>query len=162
VSVTATASVTPTITGTPPTATASPTPTPLGQGTFTGEVVRLVNEYRRSLGLTQLTAQTHLWSVAGSYAKYMADRDFFGHDAPNGSTSHSRVANSGYPGDFLGECLAAGQETPEQVVTAWKGSPGHDAILRNPAARHVGIGYFNDASEMDTYHTYWVLVIGEP
>lgn len=163
-----TPSATATITGTPstsvtptPTGTVAKTATPAGDTPAAGsDVLSLVNAYRVSKGLGALTPNADLNAAATKYAQYMATANFFDHNGPDGSTPSSRVAASGYDGGWRGEALTAGQATARDAVTAWQNSPPHNAILLNPDAVDVGIGYAYSASSY--YKYYWVFVTGEP
>ena len=126
-----------------------------------GELLRLLNEGRASLGLSQLRPNATLASVASSYARYMATANFFSHNGIDGSTPEGRIDASGYTGNWRGETLAAGQATADLAFDVWwNKSPPHRAILVDPGATEVGIGYYFDPS--GTYAWYWVLEIGSP
>jgi hypothetical protein len=51
----------------------------------------------------------------------------------------------------LGENIAAGQETPAEVMSAWMGSPGHRANILATATWEVGVGYATGGR----YGHYW-------
>jgi uncharacterized protein YkwD len=90
----------------------------------------------------------------------MGRSNSFGHTGPDGSSAESRLAAAGYRGRFKGEAIAAGQPSAEAVVTGWINSPGHRAILLEPTAVEIGIGYaFATGS---SYGHYWVLNTGIP
>jgi uncharacterized protein YkwD len=90
----------------------------------------------------------------------MAERNFFAHDGLDGSTPASRLTASGYAGSFRGEALAAGQTSGQSTVLTWMNSPAHAAIVLDPTAVEVGIGYFYLPGSF--YGHYWVLVVGTP
>lgn len=148
-----------------PTATVSPTAgTPVPYGTpsaaQSAEAVRLVNELRVAQGQKALTVNGTLTTSANAFAKLMAESNQFGHLGPDGSTPQGRVTASGYKGRFRGEALAAGHNTAKSVVDTWRDSPAHAAILLDPTAVEVGLGYFLDPG--DTYAHYWVFIVGAP
>ena len=43
----------------------------------------------------------------------------------------------------IGENIAAGQRTPQDVVDGWIASDGHCANLMNPNFEELGTGYLN-------------------
>ncbi len=156
---TATESPSPTATVTP---TDTPTPDPAAlaaaNASTAQEALSLINDQRVQAGLAPLNANASLMSSAQGYAQYMAVNNFFGHTAPDGSTSQSRIAASGYSGACWGEALSAGQGSPQGAVTAWMNSSQHRAILLEPRATDAGLGYYYEAGS--TYGAYWVLETG--
>jgi len=56
----------------------------------------------------------------------MATNNYFSHTSLTGTTFDQRIANAGYTGGSpLGENTAGGMSSPQSVVNAWMGSPGH-------------------------------------
>ncbi len=88
----------------------------------------------------------------------MARRDFFGHLGPDGRDPWDRMRAEGYQWRGAGENIAAGQRGVSSVMSSWRRSPAHYAILVNPAFTHVGFGYARDGSS--TYTRYWVQEFG--
>ena len=120
----------------------------------------LINATRTQAGLPALKINATLTASANSYAKLMADRNFFAHEGIDGSSPQSRIKASGYAGRFKGEALAAGQYSPQSALTTWLNSPAHRDILMDKSAVEAGIGYYSKPGT--TYTTYWVLVTGTP
>jgi uncharacterized protein YkwD len=122
-------------------------------------VVDLVNAERALAGLPPLTRQAGLASAASDYATAMADRGLFSHTSPDGSSLQDRGEAHGYLGwTFLGENLAAGQDTPERVVRAWMASSTHRANVLSAQACDIGVG--RATARGAGYHIYWVMEIG--
>ncbi len=143
------------------TATAAPpTPTPVPVAALTDQALTILNDFRAESGLSPLRHSPTLAAAAGNYAAYMAQQHFFGHYGPDGSTPRSRVAAAGYGGLYWGEALAGGQSSARNVVFSWLNSPSHAAILLDPSAVDVGIGYAYNPG--DVYRFYWVLNTGVP
>src|SRR5713226_4782392 len=66
---------------------------------------------------------------------------FLSHTGPDGSTFEHRINAAGYSDwTAIGENIAAGQQSPQQVVDDWMNSPGHRANILDPSFRDVGIG----------------------
>ncbi len=170
---TPTTSATPAVTGTPGTATPGPTGTPsvavaalsAPSGDLPGDALKILNDTRKAQGLPALRPNSNLAAAAAAYARLMADNSWFvysrdPHDGPDGSSPDQRIAAAGYAGRFRGEALAGGQSSAQSAVDTWLNSPAHRAILLDPSAVDVGIGYYYKAG--DTYGHYWVLETGIP
>lgn len=112
----------------------------------------LLNDIRAREGIPPLSPHPLLTDSAQAYASAMAQRGFFSHTAPEGTTLRERVAGTGYlqrsftsscncvPGFALGENLARGQRTPQEAVAAWMKSPRHRAAILSRDYTDVGIG----------------------
>ncbi|HLF71671.1 MAG TPA: CAP domain-containing protein, partial [Dehalococcoidia bacterium] len=164
---TAVASTTPSASTTAAATTPTPPPTATPQGNLspteiTALALQLVNNARVSRGLTTLSFSAIIAGEANAFAHAMGDQNFFptNHVGLDGSTPASRFQASGYNGYFVGEAIAAGQVTAQQVVDTWLNSPAHAAILLNPKAVDCGIAYYYTPSGF--YKYYWVLVTGSP
>lgn len=116
----------------------------------------LVNDERLRHGLPALTADTLLASAARLQAEDMAAHLFVSHQGSDGSDPSQRVDRVGYPWIWVGENVAAGQDTPEDVVPGWIRSEHHLANILSPDAVSAGVAVArNPAGE---YVTYWVMV----
>ena len=122
-------------------------------------LVDLTNAERRQAGTTPLAVSAQLNLAAGRYADAMATLACFGHEcAPVTRLSH-RIEASGYgPFSFLGENVAAGQQTPEQVMAAWMASPGHRDNILNAEFVELGVGRASGGP----YKIYWAQEFGTP
>ena len=115
-------------------------------------VIALVNLERQKAGLNKLITNTALEQSAQRYADTMADRGFFGHVSPEGEILRMRIEASGYYKSFysedcmcvtrytVGENIARGQKTPQEVVQAWMRSPSHRETILTPVYTDIGIG----------------------
>ena len=91
----------------------------------------------------------------------MIQSDFFGHQGPDGDTADVRAAAAGYGGG-VGENLAAGFSTPEDMMDALMASPGHRANILHPDYKSMGVGYafvVPDPGAVNFNH-YWVQNFG--
>src|SRR5690606_4847608 len=68
--------------------------------------LNLLNQTRRSNGLSDLMLNQQLSAMASDYAKEMLEGDFFGHYAPSGDSLVDRANEFGYLYRYLGENLA--------------------------------------------------------
>lgn len=123
------------------------------------QVLDLVNLERAQAGIPPVVMSPQLKSVAGDYACRMIDDAFFDHVDPyNGHGPGERAAAAKYTFYAIGENLAAGQETPAEVMKTWMDSPSHRAIILDPRWREVGIAVRNGGE----YAIYWVQEFADP
>jgi uncharacterized protein YkwD len=122
-------------------------------------VWQLLNNERRKNSLQPLARNDVLDAEAEQYACEMIYYDFFAHVNPVTSSGLAdRAAEFGYEYWMIGENLAAGQTSPEQVVTQWMNSPGHRENMLQERFTEVGVGL----REGGDYGLYWVLEFGYP
>ena len=103
---------------------------------------------------TPVTWNGYLARSARAHTADMADQNYFGHVAPNGSTLESRDDAAGYSGwTTLGENIVAG-DSVSGFVQRWTESPSHCKTLMDPKFRELGIGYvFKGGTTYGTYAT---------
>jgi uncharacterized protein YkwD len=158
---TATPAVEATLEATPAAAAvATAPPAPVTSESFTQEFVGLLNALRSGRGLGSLGVNGTMTSAANAYAAYMGSANFFGHSGLDGSSPRSRLTAAGYRGSYKGEALSAGQTTPQAALNTLLASPPHAAILLEPTAVELGVGYAYQAGS--TYGHYWVVITGVP
>ncbi len=147
-----------------PDSTISPTPQSESPSSnpLIDEVVRLTNSYRSEHGLHPLTLNTQLSNSAQTHSQDMALNDFFSHTGSNGTTVSDRTQSAGYQSPYVGQNIAAGYFSAEEVVRGWMNSPGHRENILNPNYREIGVGYHyleNDTGEIN-YNSYWTQDFG--
>lgn len=126
---------------------------------YATRVVEMVNEERANQGLAPLSTNAVLADMATSYACEMIEGDFFDHTSPvTGSTVGSRALQAGYYFKKVGENLAGGQTTPEQVMSEWMASPGHKQNILDQDFVEMGTVVRTGGS----YGWYWVQEFGLP
>jgi uncharacterized protein YkwD len=125
---------------------------------FSWRVVELTNIERARLNLPPLRANAHLGTAAMWLAGDMALKDYFSHTDSQGRAFSQRLIEFGYPYNLVGENIAAGQGTAEEVVHAWLHHEGHRENMLNPGYREMGAGYFY--LDTATYYHYWVQDFG--
>ncbi len=135
-----------------PVQVATPAPTPVSLPQLRTDIVQMVNEIRLTKNLKPLHYNQLLENSAQAYAERMANEGFFGHVSPDGQTLKDRVGATGYydrsfsddcncvKGFTLGENLARGQKTAQEVMDAWMKSPDHRAAILNADYTDIGIG----------------------
>jgi uncharacterized protein YkwD len=155
---------------TPAPPAASGADTACGLPDFEAEVLRVVNQYRAA-GATcgargsfapaaALRLNAKLGSAAYGHSRDMADNDYFSHDSLDGRSMVDRVNAAGYAWSALGENIAAGYGSVQDVVDGWMGSDGHCANLMNP--RFVEFGLACARNDGSRYQFYWTQNLGRP
>lgn len=120
-------------------------------------VLKLVNAERSKQGLQPLTLSSKLTNLATMKSKDMADKGYFEHTSPTYGTPFQMLQSHGVHYSSAGENIAAGQQTPEQVMNSWMNSSGHRANILNKSFTEIGIGYYQGGN----YGVYWTqLFIG--
>jgi uncharacterized protein YkwD len=156
-----TRSAAPTGTGTasasPP---APPTTAAPGSGGVTAQVVTLTNAERAKAGCAPLTVNSTLTAVAQEHSQDMATHNYFDHNSQDGRSPFDRMTAAGYQFSTAAENIAAGQRTPQDVMTSWMNSPGHKANILNCALHQIGVGYATSSSSQ--YGVYWTQDFGTP
>jgi uncharacterized protein YkwD len=83
----------------------------------------------------------------------MARHDQFEYVGHDGSSPSDRVRRMGYQPRIVGENIAAGMQTPEEVVAGWLASPDHCVNIMSARYVDMGIAY---ATNLDSsFVTYW-------
>lgn len=110
-------------------------------------------------GLAPLLLNPTLNAVADEYACRMISGEFFSHvDPETDSSPGQRVLEAGY--DFLtvGENLAAGQRTVDEVLQQWMNSEGHRENILGANWHETGISVRMGGQ----YGVYWVQIFADP
>jgi uncharacterized protein YkwD len=127
---------------------AVPTPDDIEQ--TRAAILCLLNRERARHQLPALRHNPTLEQASQSHSQDMAERNFFAHETPEGSTPAERMTAAGYPpgGVSVGENLYWGEEvkaTPVEAVDGWMHSPGHRENILRPQFDEVGVGVAYDA-----------------
>jgi uncharacterized protein YkwD len=132
---------------------------PENEEEFVGQVLDLVNSARADEGLPPLVLDEVLSVVAGEYACEMIEGGFFAHESPLTKTEPGdRLMASGYVFWAMGENLAVGQSSADQVFDEWMASEQHRANILSDEWDEVGIAVRNGGS----YGWYWVEEFADP
>lgn len=101
-----------------------------------------------------------LSEAARAHARDMARHSHLAHEGSDGSTPAQRATRAGYAWRMVGENVAAGPTTPEEVMAGWLASPGHCENLMDPRFTEMGIAYTVDAKSASG--VYWAQVFATP
>ena len=101
-----------------------------------------------------------LASVAFGHAADMARHNYFEHEDLQGRSPAERVRAVGYKEKLVGENIAYGPKSAEEVVQGWLSSPGHCENIMDPRFAEMGIAYApGHASKRGLY---WVQLLADP
>jgi uncharacterized protein YkwD len=106
-----------------------------------------------------LTLSGTLAGVALGHASDMAINNYFEHQDLSGRTPADRVRAVGYREKLVGENIAFGPRTAEEVVQGWMDSPGHCENIMDPRFAEMGIAF---AAGHAKRGLYWVQVFAAP
>ncbi len=130
-------------------------------------VLELTNEARaqaRRCGPTPfaaarpLTLNASLARAARAHSDDMALWGYMEHTGRDGSTPQQRITRAGYRWREVGENLASGMLTPDEVVAGWLRSPDHCANLMDPLFRQMGVAF--GVNPHDDAGVYWAQEFG--
>lgn len=131
---------------------------PLDAPTYALRVRDLTNAERQKAGLAPLELNPQLVDAAQSYSQILAVSGCFEHTCGPVPNFADRAAQAGYTGwNSLGENIAAGYPTPEDVVKGWMNSPGHRANILSPKFTEMGVGLVSGGG---AYGSYWAEEFG--
>ena len=105
-----------------------------------------------------LSAQ--LSDVALGHALDMARHNYFDHQDPAGRSPADRVRASGYRETLVGENIAYGPKSADEVVRGWLDSPGHCQNIMDVRFSEVGLAYATGSGAKSGL--YWVQVFAAP
>lgn len=144
-------------------------PPPAAAPAVAARVLSLTNQARskartcgtRSFAPAEALAPSPLLDrAAAAHARDMARHGNFEHEGSDGSGPADRITQAGYRWRSVGENIASGQTTAEQVVREWIGSPVHCANLMSPRFTEMGVAYAVDLNSAQGI--YWAQVFGRP
>jgi uncharacterized protein YkwD len=152
----------------PPKEARAPLPTPALSPALATRALQLVNDVRARgthcgdelFGpAPPVTLSGTLANVALGHANDMAEKNYFEHVDPAGQSPADRVRAVGYSEKLVGENIAYGPKSVDEVVQGWLDSPGHCENIMDPRFVEMGIGL---APGHVKRGLYWVQVLAEP
>ena len=122
------------------------------------EMYRLVNEHRNNNGVASFTVDSVMEECAYDKSKHMSDNNYFSHDY-NGKYWWDMYPEKYANWSNLGENIVLSSTDPnkvytreeckeiaEDLFTAWKNSPGHNANMLNSSFKQIGFGIYVNSS----------------
>ncbi len=131
--------------------------------------LQLVNEVRargarcgaRSFGpAPPVRLSGTLAGVAFGHANDMARRNYFEHEDLAGNSPADRVRAVGYQEKLVGENIAYGPKSADEVVQGWLDSPAHCENIMDPRFAEMGIAYA--AGKSSRRGLFWVQLLVAP
>lgn len=130
------------------------------------QVIAGTNELRNAKGLPALAPEERLGRAADKFARFMASRDEYGHEA-DGRSPLERARAEGYRECMVAENISYQMRThgfdtkelAERLVTGWYNSPGHRRNMLDDEAVEIGVGV---AYSEETQRYYGVQLFGRP
>lgn len=102
--------------------------------------------------------ERRLFAAARGHSADMARLDYMSHTGRDGRSVAQRVLAQGYPWSVVGENLAAGPQSVDEVVEGWLASPGHCVNLMRPDFAEVAVACVQ--RDGTTWGRYWTMVLG--
>ncbi len=129
---------------TPTTAPPSPTPTtappsPTDINQKEQDCIAEHNKYRKSIGLSELSADQKMILAARKHSQYMAKVNKLAHEGIGDGNPWQRCQSEGTV--CMAENVAMGTSDPVQVVKMWLNSPRHKANIEGKTWTRIGCGF---------------------
>lgn len=113
------------------------------------ETMKLINEYRVSIGLNALEKINHISFKCEEHNKYMIANNVVNH---NDFAARSNNIVTVLGAKKVGENVAYNYKTAEAVVRAWLDSPGHKENIEGDYT-HFGLSVTTDPATGKKYYT---------
>lgn len=127
---------------------------PASCNAFEIEVFTLINDIRVQNGLQKLKWDPTAYTAAKTRVREIVT--CWGHYRADGTRCYSVYGEGEEPFHIfshIGENIASGQHTAEEVVDSWMNSPSHRKNILNPDFENIAIAFYEAD---DYYHYYWV------
>lgn len=98
----------------------------------------LTNTKRQAAGLPTLVMDDQLSLAASLKAKYMLEKNYWAHNAPDGTTPWFFFKKVNYDYVYAGENLARGFSSSSDIVNAWMASQTHKDNVLSKNYQEVG------------------------
>ncbi len=120
-------------------------------------VLDAVNAVRIEQALSPLRYSAELNAAAETHARDMSVQGRAWHFGSDKTSPRERAFRAGYFGELSGENIAEGTDTDLVVLKSWLDFGDTRAIMLDPVARGMGLGWYKDA----TGKTWWVQLVGQ-
>lgn len=117
---------------------------------YENAVIFWTNVERDRHGLGALLTTDALSSAGGTRAKELMSS--FSHYRPNGTKCYTALTSLGVSYGLAGENIAAGHESPCEVVDAWMNSEGHRDNILDSRFAYMGAGYYYNSGSKYKHH----------
>jgi hypothetical protein len=135
--------------------------TAFGHSIISSVLVDLTNKIRKENNLAPLTVNRQLTEAASLKAKDMEQRNYFAHDAPDGTQPWYWISKAGYSFLYAGENLALNFKSSHAVEKAWMLSIEHRDNILNKNFEEVGVATMIGTSRMNQPFLFVVQMFGK-
>jgi uncharacterized protein YkwD len=125
-------------------------------------ILEKVNAARRQSRLPPLRVSPQLDQAAQKHAEDMLARGYFAHESPDGKTVRERAREAGYDWRAIGENIAEGQLTVDEVIDTWMKSPDHRRNILDPGFTELGVGIAAGKGKNGERRVLWDQSFGAP
>ena len=115
----------------------------------------MLNNVRSTNGAGAVSYDSRLGVAAQRHADDMLQNGFFSHTGSDGSSVGDRARDAGYNWWIVGENIARGHRSEEEVLRAWVNSPDHQENNIDPRFEDFALEQAGSGSSR-----HWVLVFG--
>ncbi|XP_021959535.1 uncharacterized protein LOC110855430 [Folsomia candida] len=119
------------------------------------------NDARRQNGLGPLTYNSKLATAAQGHSDLMSRTGCFSHQCNGEDNVTGRIEQAGYSWSGLGENIAMGQTSCQDVMSDWMSSPGHRANILGQY-KDLGCSLASCSSCGGGNGYYWTCDFGSP
>ncbi len=124
------------------------------------EMLARVNAARKKAGAQPLRSNSKLDLAAQKHAEDMLARNYFAHESPEKKTVRERATAAGYDWQRIGENIAEGQFSVDEVMDTWMNSPGHRKNILEPGFRELGVGLALGQTGRGGHRIVWAQAFG--
>ena len=124
------------------------------------EMLARVNAARKKAGAQPLRSNSKLDLAAQRHAEDMLARNYFAHASPEKKTVRERATAAGYDWDRIGENIAEGQFSVDEVMDTWMNSPGHRKNILDPNFKELGVGLALGQTGRGGHRIVWAQAFG--
>lgn len=108
------------------------------------KLLNLTNLRRAEAGLQPVSLNNQLSDAALAKANDMFSKNYWAHNAPDGTTPWVFISQAGYQYLYAGENLARDFNDSESVVSAWIASPSHKENILKKEYQEIGFAVVNN------------------
>jgi len=126
-----------------------------GASAFEVQVVNLINDIRAQHGLSRVSIDMPLMMAARFYTQIKGELNVSsGHNFGPYGGSAGVAREFGCRLRWSGGNSGSGYRTPEAVVLGWMDSPGHRALIMSPEHRFIGVGYYPEGRNGNSWYMF--------
>lgn len=115
------------------------------------EIIELVNLERTKNNLQPLSTRSEINQIAEQRAEELAELFSDEHTRPDGRGYDTIVTDYGLEYSYVGENIAEGNVSVDEIMNEWLNSPSHRANILSPNYENMGVGIYEKGDEK-----YWV------